>query len=134
MPDDTVDEHGLPLHFESSKIHVKCLVISNYSFQSSHYLCKRTLHEWLLENGVTGIYGVDTRAITKHIRNYGSILGKVIVEDSIQDFPFDDPNKLNLAALVSRKEVQVYTPKAKAMGAFEKLGMSPSRGNRSRAG
>ena len=132
VPNDDLDAHGLPLHFESSKIHVKCVVISNYSQQASHYLCNRTLHEWLQEHGITGIYGVDTRAITKHIRDYGSILGKVIVDGSTPDsaLPFDDPNKVNLAAMVSRTEKQVFTPKVDMCNEFEKLGMSSPRKNR----
>uniref|UniRef100_A0A0W0F1Z5 Pyrimidine-specific carbamoyl phosphate synthase-aspartate carbamoyl transferase n=1 Tax=Moniliophthora roreri TaxID=221103 RepID=A0A0W0F1Z5_MONRR len=71
----------LPLEFESSRIHVAALVIGYYSKDFSHFLAKSSLSVWLKENGVPAIYGVDTRVLTKKIREKGSMLGKVLARN-----------------------------------------------------
>ncbi|KAK1216897.1 Carbamoyl-phosphate synthase [Marasmius sp. AFHP31] len=68
----------LPATFESSRIHVAALVIGYYSKDFSHFLAKSSLGAWLKENGVPALYGVDTRVLTKKIREKGSMLGKVL--------------------------------------------------------
>eukprot|EP00931_Biecheleriopsis_adriatica_P111997 TRINITY_DN864_c0_g1_i3.p1 TRINITY_DN864_c0_g1~~TRINITY_DN864_c0_g1_i3.p1 ORF type:complete len:1609 (-),score=374.68 TRINITY_DN864_c0_g1_i3:279-5054(-) len=114
VPSAEPDGLGLPKWFESNKIHLKGVVISDYSYEPSHYTSIRTLGEWLSSQGVPGIYNVDTRAITKTIRQTGAILGKIIVEGSTpsSDLPMDDPNVKNLPAEVSRKEKEFFTPPA----------------------
>ncbi|EJT98255.1 carbamoyl-phosphate synth [Dacryopinax primogenitus] len=69
----------LPLEFESSKIHIAALIVAYYSEDFSHWLAKSSLGDWLKENGIPAIYGVDTRALTKRIREKGSMLCKVLV-------------------------------------------------------
>ena len=116
-------ENGLPKFFESDKIHIKALVISDYSFEYSHWNAEKSLDEWLKKHNIPGIYGVDTRQITKIIRERGVMLGKIMNEElrmknGEQDnssfftlyssFPFEDPNKKNLVAKVSCKEVETY--------------------------
>ncbi|KDN40097.1 putative URA2-multifunctional pyrimidine biosynthesis protein [Tilletiaria anomala UBC 951] len=64
--------------FESSRIHIAGLVIAYYSHDFSHWLAKSSLADWLKENGVPAIYGVDTRALTKRIRSRGSMLAKLL--------------------------------------------------------
>ncbi|KAF7305517.1 Bifunctional pyrimidine biosynthesis protein [Mycena chlorophos] len=73
-PQNPLDE--LPAAFESSRIHIAALVIGYHSEDYSHFLAKSTLGDWLKENDVPAIYGVDTRALTKKIREKGSMLGK----------------------------------------------------------
>ena len=80
VPDDTVtDEYGLPTYFESSTIHVAGLVVSSYSWQHSHWTAQKSLSEWLTKHGVPAMYGVDTRELTKTLREHGSILGRLEV-------------------------------------------------------
>jgi carbamoyl-phosphate synthase small subunit len=80
VPDESVkDEHGLPLYFESSNIHISGLVVSSYSWQHSHWAAQKSLSEWLVANNVPAIYGVDTRELTKMLREKGSILGRLVV-------------------------------------------------------
>eukprot|EP00929_Paragymnodinium_shiwhaense_P112635 TRINITY_DN808_c0_g1_i4.p1 TRINITY_DN808_c0_g1~~TRINITY_DN808_c0_g1_i4.p1 ORF type:complete len:1588 (-),score=339.38 TRINITY_DN808_c0_g1_i4:477-5240(-) len=113
VPDEKErDNLGLATHFESDKIQVKAVVISDYSYAASHYQSKLTLGAWLKKHNVPGIYGVDTRALTKLIRNHGAILGKVLVEGSTtsEDLEVFDPNKTNLAATVSRTFKQTFDP------------------------
>jgi carbamoyl-phosphate synthase small subunit len=78
VPSGELDDYGLPKNFEGTKIWVKGLIISDYSFMPSHYSSVQQLGDWLRKEGVPGIFGVDTRAITKHIRETGSILEKIL--------------------------------------------------------
>lgn len=80
VPDENIkDEYGLPKYFESNAIHIAGLVVSSYSWHHSHWAAQKSLSKWLYDNNIPGIYGVDTRALTKKLREYGSILGRLIV-------------------------------------------------------
>ena len=129
----------LPDEFESSRIHVAGLVVGYYSEDFSHFLATSSLGAWLKENGVPAIYGVDTRSLTKKIREKGSMLGKLlarlpgpsppnntsrpVVPESVPtsrvpspspeehiDIPFYDPNQINLVAAVSIKSPRLHKP------------------------
>ena len=78
---------GLPAYFESAEIHVAGLVIASYSGEDySHHLATSSLGTWLKEQGVPAVHGVDTRALTKKIREQGSMLGKMLIKlDSIEN-------------------------------------------------
>lgn len=84
---DVKDEYGLPKFFESDKIQVKALLIHDLSDVASHWSCARTLDQWLYEEKVPGIYGIDTRALTKKLRVHGVMMGAVVVskEDEIDE-------------------------------------------------
>ncbi len=69
----------LPSYVESSTIHIAGLIVSSYSWQHSHWAAKQSLSEWLQQYNVPAIYNVDTRALTKKLRDYGSILGRIEV-------------------------------------------------------
>lgn len=94
-------------YYESSRIHCRAIVAQDYSWQHSHWQADRSLSEWLREEKIPGIYGIDTRALTKHLRDKGSMLGKIIVEGA-EDPGFYDPNKENLVAKVSCREVEYH--------------------------
>ena len=70
VPDDKY-MNNLPEIFESSKIQVKGFVISDYSFEYSHWNAKKSLSDWLIEYKIPGIFGLDTRALTKKLREKG---------------------------------------------------------------
>ncbi len=106
VPGDDKDENGIPKFHESDRIHISGLVISDYSFEYSHWNAKESLRAWLIENKVPGIFDVDTRAITKILREKGTMLGKIVFED--EDVELYDPNKENLVAKVSIDEKKVY--------------------------
>lgn len=91
--------------FESDKVQITGLVISDYSFSYSHWNAVKSLSEWLAENNVPGIFGIDTRRLTRIIREKGAMLGKMILRD---DIPFYDPNKDNLVNQVSLPEPVIY--------------------------
>ena len=99
-------ENGVHAHYESNKLHITALIISDYSFEFSHWNAEKSLADWLKEWGVPGIFGIDTRALTKILREKGSMLGKIEFDD--QPIDFYDPNKENLVAVASCKEKEVY--------------------------
>jgi carbamoyl-phosphate synthase small subunit len=100
------DEHGLPLGFESEKIQVAALVVSEHSPRYSHHLAARSLGEWLCESRVPAISGVDTRALTKRLREQGTMLGRI--EIGGQRTEFVDPNATHLVQAVSATEDRRY--------------------------
>jgi len=106
VPKDTKDEHGLPHFFESDKIHIAGLIVCDYSFDYSHWNAAKSLGQWLTENGIPALFGVDTRRLTKRLRESGAVLGKI--EFDGQPIPFHDPNTSNLVAAVSTKKVTTY--------------------------
>ena len=78
---DIKDKYGLPKFFESDKIQSLGLVIHQLSDISSHWSASKTLEEWMFEEKIPGIYGVDTREITKILRMKGVMMGALIVSD-----------------------------------------------------
>ena len=108
VPQEGADELGISRNFESEKIWVRGVVISDYSFDYSHWDAVKSLDEWLKEEKVPGIFGIDTRELTKMLREEGAMLGKIVPEGEVEDFPYYDPNKDNQVAIVSCKEVIRY--------------------------
>ncbi len=100
------EENDLYSFYESSSIHISGLLVSDYSFEYSHWNADESLDEWLRRNNVPGVFGIDTRALTKRIREKGVMLGKIEPEGASTDF--FDPNLTNLVASVSTREVKRY--------------------------
>lgn len=100
---------GLSEYFESSNIHCRAIIAQDYSHEHNHWQAKRSLGEWLKEEKIPGVYGIDTRALTKHLREKGSMLGKIVIGNQNPDeIPFYDPNKENLIAKVSTQKVEEF--------------------------
>src|SRR5690606_35622451 len=99
-------EEGIHKYFESHKLHISGLVISDYSFEFRHWNAEKSLSDWLKEYEVPGIFDVDTRALTKILREKGSMLGKIEFGD--EAIEFYDPNLENLVARVSCIQREVY--------------------------
>ncbi|PID92662.1 MAG: carbamoyl phosphate synthase small subunit [Bacteroidetes bacterium] len=99
-------ENELFKFFESDQLHISALVISDYSTEYSHWNAERSLGDWLKQHKIPGIFDVDTRLITKLLREKGSMLGKIVFDHRE---PADyDPNLENLVASVSIGERKVY--------------------------
>ncbi len=112
VPDNKTDpDTTLPLHFESDKIQVQGLIVADYSTEFSHWQGKKSVQQWLIENNIPAITGIDTRALTKVLREEGTILGKIIIgEKPITIIPYFDPNKIDIVKKISTTEKIVYTP------------------------
>lgn len=119
------DVPQLPKYFESNRIHIAGLIVAHYTEEYSHYLAKSSLGQWLKEQNIPAVYGVDTRALTKHLRECGSMLGRISLQSdacSVEEASsenwrshfqipeWDDPNVKNLVAKVSTKKPVLYTP------------------------
>ncbi|WFD32241.1 Carbamoyl-phosphate synthase [Malassezia sp. CBS 17886] len=125
------DALKLAAPFESTRIHVAGLVVAYYSHDFSHYLAASGLSDWLQENGVPAVYGIDTRALTKRIRTKGSMLGRMLAANPAHppvaddgdkitvggewrahflDVPWHDPNREDLVSDVSCRTPTLYTP------------------------
>ncbi|MDR1680168.1 MAG: glutamine-hydrolyzing carbamoyl-phosphate synthase small subunit [Prevotellaceae bacterium] len=96
-------------NYESEHIHVRGLVVSDYTHEHSHWRARKSLHEWLCEHRIPGLCGIDTRALTKMLRDRGTLLGKIIPGDgAADDSPFDNPDSENMVAKGSCREVITY--------------------------
>lgn len=80
VPEDNI-VNGLSQFYESEKIQVSGLIISEYSHEYSHWNARKSLGDWLKEHKVPGIYGVDTRVLTKLIREKGAMMGMIVPAD-----------------------------------------------------
>src|SRR3989344_4223678 len=96
---------GMAKYFESERMQISGLVVADYSDNYSHWASVRSLSEWLIEQGIPAITGIDTRYLTKKLRTKGVMLGKIVVDRNID---FYDPNKLNLVDKVSIKKPVLY--------------------------
>jgi len=83
------------------------LIISDFSFEYSHWNAGKSLSDWLKENEVPGIFGIDTRELTKLVREKGTMRGKLVFPDG-DDIEFINPDDENQVAKVSCKEVITY--------------------------
>ncbi|RME13127.1 MAG: carbamoyl phosphate synthase small subunit, partial [Aquificota bacterium] len=72
---------------ESSRVQANGLVIKELSPIYSSWRAKKSLHEYLAENGVVGIWGIDTRALVKRIRERGALRGVISTQE-------EDPKRL----------------------------------------
>ena len=99
-------EDGLLKYFESDKIQVQGLIIADYSDEYSHWNAKKSLSDWMKEHDIPGIYGIDTRELTKKLRQKGTLLGKIVYNNG--KITFENPNKRNLVAEVSINKPVVY--------------------------
>jgi carbamoyl-phosphate synthase small subunit len=99
------EEDSMLQFYESDKIQVSGLIISDYSEKFSHWNAQKSLHQWMQENDVPGIYGIDTRRLTKILREKGSMLAKIVFT---QETDWYNPNEENLVGIVSIYERQVY--------------------------
>uniref|UniRef100_A0A182Q907 Uncharacterized protein n=1 Tax=Anopheles farauti TaxID=69004 RepID=A0A182Q907_9DIPT len=111
IPDADLDELGLMCHFESNnRIWTAGLVVGEICEEPSHWRSKLTLSEWMKKHDVPGISGIDTRALTKKIRENGTILGKIVQSrvTSIGGYIFSNQNLRNLVAEVSLAQPRTY--------------------------
>ena len=114
---------GIPLYFESDRIQVQALVIHELCAEPYHWASIRTLDKWLSDEGVPGIYGIDTRRLTKKLRTHGVMLGILQICEAGEEPNIDnllleaknipDPNLTDLVKQVTMKEPVHYKVEGK---------------------
>jgi carbamoyl-phosphate synthase small subunit len=108
-----VGNYGVPPAFESPRIQAAGLIVSELALEYSHAMAEKSLPQWLHEQGIPCLAGIDTRALTKRLRQQGCMLGKIVVDGD--DIELDDPNKRNLVAAVSSSDRVLYQGKGKTV-------------------
>ena len=97
---------------ESSRPWGEAFVVRHLSRRGSNFRCEGDLDDYLKEHGITGIQGVDTRAITRILRSQGTMNGMITCAEhfSIQELlkPIKAYRVQGTVERVSREEVQVY--------------------------
>ena len=109
VPPFTFDKQtGLPDFMESDRIYASALIVSDYSEQYSHWNAVESLGEWLQREKVPGITGIDTRELTKVLREHGVMMGKILFDDEPSNVPEADYEGVNFVDRVSVKEIVRY--------------------------
>ena len=108
VPPFTFEENGLPTFMESEKIHVRAIIVSDYSREFCHWNGVETLADWLKREQVPGITGIDTRQLTKVLREHGVMMGKILFDDMPDEVPEADYAGVNFVDQVSCREVIKY--------------------------
>ena len=71
----------LPKFMESERIHVKALIVADYSEQYSHWNAKESLAAWLKREKIPAITGIDTRRLTQVLREHGVMMGRIVLSE-----------------------------------------------------
>lgn len=109
VPPFTFDKQtGLPDFMESDRIYASALIVSDYSEQYSHWNAVESLGEWLQREKVPGITGIDTRELTKVLREHGVMMGKILFDDEPNNVPEADYEGVNFVDRVSVKDIVRY--------------------------
>ena len=112
VPNTGISKDGLPLFLESEHIHTKAIVVADYSEQFSHWNAKESLAVWLKREKVPGISGIDTRRLTKVLREHGVMMGRIEVGYQMSDVrckeDAEDYGSVNWVEKVSCKEIIRY--------------------------
>lgn len=108
VPPFSFEKNGLPTYMESDKIHASAIIVSDYCETYSHWNANESLASWLQREKVPGITGIDTRELTKVLRNHGVMMGKIIFDDEPNNIPEANYEGVNFVDRVSCKEIKRY--------------------------
>ncbi|WP_368123211.1 glutamine-hydrolyzing carbamoyl-phosphate synthase small subunit [Bacteroides thetaiotaomicron] len=123
VPPFTIEPNGLATFMESEKIHAEAIIVSDYSSEYSHWNAVESLGDWLKREKVPGITGIDTRELTKILREHGVMMGRIVFDDEIVgeidngqliidngQLTMDNYAAVNYVDRVSCKEIISYLP------------------------
>ncbi|KAA6344434.1 Carbamoyl-phosphate synthase small chain [termite gut metagenome] len=109
VPLFSMEPNGLATFMESEKIHAEALIVSDYSQEYSHWNATESLADWLKREQVPGITGIDTRELTKILREHGVMSGRIVFDDKPEEAKEIPPYEgINYVDKVSCKEVIHY--------------------------
>ena len=112
VPPFTIEANGLPTLMESKRIHAEAIIVSDYSENYSHWNAVESLGEWLKREEVPGITGIDTRELTKVLREHGVMMGRIVFDGEDESVKTESYSDINYVDRVSCKEVIVYSDKS----------------------
>ena len=108
VPPFTIAPDGIATFMESDKIYASAIIVADYSEEYSHWNAVESLADWLKREHVPGITGIDTRQLTKVLREHGVMMGKILFDDQPDNIPQADYEGVNFVDKVSCKEVIRY--------------------------
>lgn len=108
VPPFSIENNGLATFMESDKIYASGIIVSDYSEQYSHWNATESLADWLKREGVPGITGIDTRELTKVLREHGVMMGQIIFDDEPENIPTAEYEGINWVDKVSCKDIIRY--------------------------
>lgn len=108
VPPFTIEKNGLATFMESDKIYASAIIVSDYSEAYSHWNANESLADWLKREGVPGITGIDTRQLTKVLREHGVMMGKIVFDDEPDNIPTAEYEGINWVDKVSCKDIIRY--------------------------
>lgn len=103
--------------FESKRIQAKGLIIADYSLEYDHWNAIQSLSNWMKDEHIPGLYGIDTRALTKHLREKGTMLAKIVIDN--KDVEYYDPNNENLLNSVSIEKPEILGSGSKTIALLD---------------
>lgn len=112
VPPFSIGENDLPAYMESDRIHAEAIIVSDYSEEFSHWNATESLSDWLKREQIPGITGIDTRALTKKIREHGVMMGRILIGEEIKESnrscEMPDYGSINYVDRVSCKDIITY--------------------------
>ena len=108
VPPFTFKENGIADFMESDHIYASAIIVADYSEKYSHWNAVESLGDWLKREHVPGITGIDTRALTKVLRESGVMMGKILFDDMPDEVPTAQYEGVNFVDKVSCKEIIKY--------------------------
>ncbi len=108
VPPFSIEANGIPTFMESDKIYASAIIVSDYTEQYSHWNAVESLSDWLKREHVPGITDIDTRELTKVLREHGVMMGKILFDDEPDNIPEANYEGVNFVDLVSTKEIIHY--------------------------
>lgn len=114
-----LEQDGIPVYFESARIQAGAVIVAHSCPDPTHHTASRSLGNWLAEQGVPGIEGIDTRALTQRLRQHGVMGGRIVQANSADEararhLPM--PHMDALLPQVSTDEPRFYRPAAGQSG------------------
>lgn len=108
VPPFTINESGIATFMESDRIYASAVIVADYSEEFSHWNACESLADWLKREHVPGITGIDTRELTKVLREHGVMMGKILFDDEPDNIPNADYEGVNFVDKVSCKDIIRY--------------------------
>lgn len=112
VPPFSIESDGIPTFMESERIWAEAIIVSDYSYEYSHWNAKESLADWLKREQIPGITGIDTRELTKVLREHGVMMGKILFDDEPDNVPTANYSGVNFVDKVSCKEIIRYNENA----------------------
>lgn len=114
VPPFSIEDNGLATFMESDRIYASAIIVSDYTEQYSHWNACESLGDWLKREKVPGVTGIDTRQLTKVLREHGVMMGRIVFQDSTESLEtpespeFPDYGSINWVERVSCKDIIRY--------------------------